>query len=156
MKPMWRLTSLLLICLVTLTACAAPMSLPPAPPPTVASSGEWPTTGWSTSTPEAQGMDSQKLAEMLKAIEERGLGLHSLLIIRNGYLISENYFGSYDANTRHQLYSVTKSVIATLIGIALDQGYIKDTDQRIVDFFPEHTFANLDEQKSHRAGVGGR
>ena len=31
MKPMWRLTSLLLICLVTLTACAAPLSMAPAP-----------------------------------------------------------------------------------------------------------------------------
>ena len=69
-------------------------------------------------------MDSQKLAEMLTAIEEQDLNLHSLLIIRNGYLVSENYFGSYEPDTRHQLYSVTKSFIATLIGIALDKGYI--------------------------------
>ena len=103
---------------------------------------------WSTSSPEAQGMDSQKLAEMLAAIEQQHLNLHSLLIIRNGYLVSENYFGSYQPDTRHQLYSVTKSFIATLIGIALDKGYLDGTDQRIVDFFPERAFANLDEQKA--------
>jgi CubicO group peptidase (beta-lactamase class C family) len=84
---------------------------------------------------------------MLAAIEQQHLGFHSLLIIRNGYLISENYFGSYQSDMRHELYSVTKSFIATLIGIALDKGYIDGTDQRIVDFFPERTFDNLDEQK---------
>jgi CubicO group peptidase (beta-lactamase class C family) len=93
-------------------------------------------------------MDSQKLAEMLDALEQENPGLHSLLIIRNGQLVSETYFGSYQPETRHQLYSVTKSFIATLIGIALDKGYLKGTDQRIVDFFPEQTFANLDEQKA--------
>jgi CubicO group peptidase (beta-lactamase class C family) len=116
--------------------------------PITAARADWPTTEWSTSSPEAQGLDSQKLAEMLAAIDEQQPDLHSLLIIRNGYLVSENYFGSYQPDTRHQLYSVTKSFIATLIGIALDQGYIKGIDQRIVDFFPGSTFDNLDEQKS--------
>jgi CubicO group peptidase (beta-lactamase class C family) len=128
---------------------SAAVSAPTATPASIATANiEWPTTGWNTSTPEAQGMDAQKLAEMLKAIKDENLNLHSLLIFRHGYLVSENYFGSYDANTRHQLYSVTKSFIATLIGIALDKGYIKDTDQRVVDFFPQRTFANPSERKT--------
>lgn len=93
-------------------------------------------------------MDSQKLLQMLAAIQERRLNLHSLLIVRNGYLVSETYFGPYRPDTRHELYSCTKSFVATLIGIALDKGYIDGTDQRIVDFFPERTFANLDAQKA--------
>jgi CubicO group peptidase (beta-lactamase class C family) len=121
---------------------------PSIPAPTTAPRADWPTTEWSTSSPEAQGMDSQRLAEMLKAIEQQQLDLHSLLIIRNGYLVSENYFGVYQPDTRHQLYSVTKSFIATLIGIALDKGFIAGTDQRVVDFFPERTFDNLDQQKA--------
>ena len=47
-------------------------------------------------------MDSQQLAELLAGIEQQHLNLHSLLIIRNGYLISENYFGTYQPDTRHQ------------------------------------------------------
>jgi CubicO group peptidase (beta-lactamase class C family) len=131
-------------------AQAASASAPAAvsePAPSAASNVEWPTTGWNTSTPEAQGIDSAKLAEMLQDIDQQGLNLHSLLIIRHGYLVSENYFGSQDVNTRHQLYSVTKSFIATLIGIALDKGYIQDTDQRVVDFFPDRQFDNLSERK---------
>lgn len=118
------------------------------PTPTAGANGYWPTADWRTSSPEDQGMDSQQLDKMLAAIKEQNLNLHSLLIIRNGYLVSENYFGSYQPDTRHQLYSVTKSFIATLIGIALDKGYLTGTDQRIVDFFPERTFARLDQQKS--------
>jgi CubicO group peptidase (beta-lactamase class C family) len=121
---------------------------PPVPAPTAEASAYWPTADWRTSSPEAQGLDSQKLAEMLAAIEQQHLDLHSLLIIRNGYLISETYFGSYRPDTRHPLYSVTKSFVATLVGIALDKGYMDGTDRRIVDFFPEHTFANLDQQKA--------
>jgi CubicO group peptidase (beta-lactamase class C family) len=107
---------------------------------------------WRTSPPEEQGMDSAKLTQLLDVIQQQRLELHSLLIIRNGYLVSETYFGSNQPDTRHELYSCTKSFIATLIGIALDKGYIQGTDQRIMDFFPERTFANLDEQRPHDAG----
>jgi CubicO group peptidase (beta-lactamase class C family) len=84
---------------------------------------------------------------MLEAVEQQQLNLHSLLIIRNGYLVSETYFEQYQEETRHELYSCTKSFVSTLIGIAIDHGYIDRTDRQIVDFFPKRSFANLDEQK---------
>lgn len=115
---------------------------------TSATSTYWPTEAWRTSPPEEQGMDSHKLAQMLIAIQQQHLNLHSLLVIRNGYLVSETYFGPYQQDTRHELYSCTKSFISTLIGIAVDKAYIDRTDHRIVDFFSERTFANLDRQKA--------
>jgi CubicO group peptidase (beta-lactamase class C family) len=108
----------------------------------------WPTKAWRASTPEEQGMDSQKLAQMLAAIQEQRLSLHSLLVIRNGYIVSETYFPPYRQDTTHELYSCTKSFISTLIGIALDKAFIDRVDHRIVDFFPGRTFANLDPQKA--------
>ncbi|HSL43702.1 MAG TPA: serine hydrolase [Anaerolineales bacterium] len=107
----------------------------------------WPTEGWRTSTPEEQGMDAQKLTEMLDVIRERDINIHSFLVIRNGYLVSETYFKGYQPDQKHDLQSVGRSFTATLIGIAIDKGYIKGTDQRIVDFFPERTVANLNTQK---------
>ena len=131
-----------------------PLTLPPAqaaatdtPAQGLTSGDYWPTKAWRTSSPEEQGMDSDKLAQMLDAIQEQKLGFHGLLVIRNGYIVSETYFGSYQQDTRHELYSVTKSFVSTLIGIALDKGYIDSTGQRVVDFFPGETFASLDEQK---------
>jgi CubicO group peptidase (beta-lactamase class C family) len=107
----------------------------------------WPTKGWRTSTPEAQGMDSQKLAQMLAAIQQQHLNFHSVLVIRNGYIVSETYFPPYRQDTTHELYSCTKSFISTLIGIALDKGSIDRVDHHMVDFFPGRTFSNLDPQK---------
>ena len=141
---------LLCILSVILVGCSSsPATVVPSNVPALpsASSTYWPTETWRTSTPEEQGMDSQKLAQMLAAIQQQHLSLHSLLIIRNGYLVSETYFEPYRQDTKHELYSCTKSFISTLIGIAVEKGYIDRTDQRILDLFSEHRFANLDAEK---------
>jgi CubicO group peptidase (beta-lactamase class C family) len=91
-------------------------------------------------------MDSAVLAQGVDYAEKE-MALHSLLVIRHGVIVSETYFASYKASTLHELYSVTKSFTATLVGIALDQDYLPDVDQRVVDYFPELTFSNMDERK---------
>jgi CubicO group peptidase (beta-lactamase class C family) len=125
--------------LFILVACSAPKTSAP-------SGFAWPTQDWSTADPESQGMDSALLAQGV-AYAEQDMALHSLLVIRHGVIVSETYFSSYKASTLHELYSVTKSFTATLVGIALDQGDLPDVDQRVVDFFPELTFLALDERK---------
>ena len=107
----------------------------------------WPTVDWQSATPESQGMDGEKLAQMLADIEQRNLNLHSLLIIRNGFVVSENYFGGYAKTRTHLLYSCTKSFIATLVGIAVDQGEINSLDQKVLAFFPDKSFEKVDEHK---------
>ena len=109
----------------------------------------WPTQGWRTSTPEEQGLDSVKLAEMLQAIQKQNTQIDSLLVIRNGSVLLDAYFyNPYDGTFPHDLASVTKSVMTTLIGIAADQGKIQ-LDQSMVSFFPDRTIANLDALKEH-------
>jgi len=73
----------------------------------------WPTSGWRSSTPEAQGIDSDKLAELLLAIREENIPVHSLLVIRNGYLVVDATFYPYDGQTVHNVASVTKSLMTT-------------------------------------------
>jgi CubicO group peptidase (beta-lactamase class C family) len=106
----------------------------------------WPTDGWQTSTPEAQGIDSDKLAEATLAWREQGIPIHSLMLIRNGYVVADAAFYPYDGQTIHDVASVTKSVMTTLIGIAVDQGKLS-LDDKMVSFFPDRTIANLDEAK---------
>ena len=81
-------------------------------------------------------MDGANLSRMVAEVRERGLNLHSLLVIRHGYLVSETYFNGYNSARQHEIYSVTKSFSATLIGIAIDQGLIQSLDQKIVDLLP--------------------
>ncbi len=107
----------------------------------------WPTDGWRTSTPEAQGMDGGVLDQMIGAVKTRKLNLDSLLVICNGYIVQETYFGSQSADQRHIQFSVTKSFVSTLVGIALDRGLIGGIDRRVLDFFPGVTITDPDPRK---------
>lgn len=115
-------------------------------PPTAANAPSQQT--WPVSTPEAQGMDSTLLAEAVRQFSQQDLyEIHSLHIIRNGTLVTEAYFYPYEAGYTHDLASVTKSVMATLIGAAIQQGYIQDVQQPVLSFFEDRTIAHLDEYK---------
>jgi CubicO group peptidase (beta-lactamase class C family) len=143
---------LVLLWLLTLLAagCAqAPPAAAPSSVPNPLSAGEtyWPTAGWRISPPEAQGMDPQKLARLRQAVQQEQLNLHSLLIIRNGSIVSETYFRPYTAETEHELYSVTKSVMATLIGIAIDKRSIDGVNQPVATFFRGDSFQHPDARK---------
>ncbi|MBN1202790.1 MAG: serine hydrolase [Anaerolineae bacterium] len=107
----------------------------------------WPTDGWRTSTPEEQGMDSGQLAALFEALDNGGGGLHSVLVIRNGFIVTEAYFGIYHQDTQHILYSVTKSFISSLVGIAQEDGAIEGLDQPVLSYFPDRTVDNLDARK---------
>jgi hypothetical protein len=61
----------------------------------------WPTEGWRTSTPEEQGMDSEKLAKMLEAIEKENWGFHNLLVIRHGYVVLDASTYPFQSNQPH-------------------------------------------------------
>ena len=111
----------------------------------------WPTEGWRTSTPEEQGVNSERLAEALAFIEERDINIHSMLIVRNGYVVLDTYFYPYAPDLQHDLASVTKSFTSTLIGIAIDKGHIAGVQQPVLDLFPERTVANVDAKKKKMA-----
>lgn len=106
----------------------------------------WPTAGWRSSTPEAQGLDSDQLAGLLLSIRKKNIQVHSLLIIRNGYVVTDATFYPYDGQTPHNVASVTKSLMTTLIGIAADRGKL-DLNDTMVSFFPDRPIANLDPRK---------
>ncbi len=107
----------------------------------------WPTEGWRTSSPEQQGINSGVLANMLEKIKEQKYSLDSVTIIRNGYVVLDTYFYPFQKGEKHNLECCAKSLTGTLVGIAIDKGYIKSVDQPILEFFPGITPANLDDNK---------
>lgn len=60
----------------------------------------------------------------------------SFLVIHKGKLIDERYFGGYDKNDRATSFSVVKSFVATLVGVALKEGLISSLDDPITDYVP--------------------
>ena len=108
----------------------------------------WPTEGWQQSTPEEHGMNGTYLEEMLTFCDDRNWPLTSILVIRNGYLVVEEYPDSeYNEGTLFDIWDATKSVTSILIGIAIDEGYISSVDETMVSFFPDRTIANLTSGK---------
>lgn len=63
--------------------------------------------------------------------------IYSLVISKNNKIIHQQYFNGQDSTTLFNDQSLTKSVMALLIGIAIDKGYIRSVDEKIADFFPE-------------------
>lgn len=102
---------------------------------------------WPTATPESQGVDSAQLAAALEQLRPPRQNIHSLLIVRNGYLIAEAYFFPYEGKQPHDLASVTKSLTGTLIGLAIAQGKIKSAQEPMLSFFKGRKFANPDPRK---------
>jgi CubicO group peptidase (beta-lactamase class C family) len=133
-----------------LAGCAPASPTPAAPTGTVAGAAPaayWPTEGWRSAMPEEEGMDSARLADMVDRIQQEKMALNSLLIVRNGYLVTELYAYPYSAGQVHFIASVTKSVMSALVGIAIAQGSIKDVHQTLFSLLPAKGAANLDAQK---------
>ncbi|MFC1507246.1 serine hydrolase domain-containing protein [Thermoproteota archaeon] len=132
----------------TPTSTSPTVTSPTVTPKEITTSTEyWPTKGWKVSTPEQQGMDSEQFVKMLTTIQEQEYDIHSVHVIRNGYMVTDVYFYPFSSDRRHQLHSCTKSITSALVGIAIDKGYIDSVDQPVIDFFPERTAANLDVNK---------
>lgn len=107
----------------------------------------WPTIEWQTADPAILKMDSEKLSELEPMIKSQYSNINGIVIVRNGYIAYERYFNGYGPDNTHHVASVTKSIISALIGVAIDAGYIKNVDQKVMDFFPEYVPDAADMQK---------
>ncbi|HEX6564287.1 MAG TPA: serine hydrolase [Chthoniobacterales bacterium] len=104
----------------------------------------WPTQEWRTSSPEEEGMDSKELAKLVDWGTTHNFD--SLLLQRHGKIVAEAYYARYAAGNLHPQYSVTKSVIGTLTGIACKEGLLDSPSHRVLDFLDHRNIANVDQR----------
>lgn len=136
------MVTLLLIGSLFTGACGTPSTSPAGDVPDY-----WPITAWRTSTPEAQGMDSAQLLSALQYADTAQLNLRTLTVVRNGYIVLDANYQPFSADSSEPVFSVTKSVISLLVGIALHDGSLKSINQTVVSFFPDRTIANPSSDK---------
>lgn len=104
--------------------------------------------GLLTGTLDNTGLDKALLNEMMqKIVDGTYSNVHSVLIIKDGKLVFEEYFYEYNKNKLHEMRSATKSLISALTGIAIDKGFIKSKTETVLSYFPEYTFKNLTDDK---------
>jgi len=106
--------------------------------------------GLATGNLDEEFKNSKLIVDMVKeTIKGNFPDVHSILIYKNNKLVLEEYFYGYDENTPHQLRSATKPFIGGILGIAVDQGFIKSEKDGLLPYFnsiyPE--IANLDKRK---------
>lgn len=109
--------------------------------------GYWPTKEWQIADLEAVGMDQSKLKDLETMIKSQYSNINGIVVVHKGYNVFERYYNGYGPLDVHHVASVTKSVISALVGIAIDTGYIKSIDQKVLDFFPEYATEAGDIQK---------
>ncbi len=94
------------------------------------------------STPQAEKVNPKNITNYLKAVKESGQDLHSLMILRHGKVVFEQWMGDNAANKNHILNSVSKTFTATAIGFAVAENRIKVTD-KVISFFPDDLPAEI-------------
>jgi CubicO group peptidase (beta-lactamase class C family) len=93
-------------------------------------------TFWEVSSPAEQQMDQAVLDELRSDVRDMA-NVYSLLIVRNGKIVHEQYHNGANMNSLLHVRSITKRITAALVGIGIDEGYIDGLQMPIADLFPE-------------------
>ncbi len=88
-------------------------------------------------TPEDVGVYADVVEQFIDYIQKEQLEFHSLMVLRHGKVAAEWYNEPFDANTKHTMYSVSKSFTATAVGFAVTEGLLS-LDDVVTDFFPDY------------------
>ncbi len=81
---------------------------------------------------------SKKLAEA-----NEKLGTVAFLVIKNDSIWFEEYYDGFGKNSQTNSFSIAKSITSTLLGKAIDDGFIKSLDQPVGDFYPQYKDTGL-------------
>ncbi|WP_268797751.1 serine hydrolase domain-containing protein [Pseudomonas huanghezhanensis] len=116
---------LILTCLLSLIACSA-------------TAETWPGETWAVQPIAASAAlaDLEKYAFTPRdELTRDGIRTDALLVIRDGHILYERYAGPTHGNTPHLTWSISKSVMATVLGVAYGQGRFK-LDDPVAMFYP--------------------
>jgi hypothetical protein len=103
--------------------------------------------GWAVSTPADHGLDPDAVAELYWRAGQLD-SINSLLVVKDGALVGEEYFHDGSPTYRQMVASVTKSVTGALVGIAIDQGCLPSVDEPMMTYFPELADQVQDRRKN--------
>lgn len=139
---------------IGLPACAAPQRTETLSPDITAAIAyrvpERTADGWQTASLAEQNIDPAPILEMIELIRAgEYTGISSVLLVRGGFLVLEEYFGKADRDSLHTMRSAAKAITSALVGIAVDKGFIQSVNDPLLPYFPEYEgeIENWDERK---------
>ncbi|TDE92704.1 class C beta-lactamase-related serine hydrolase [Occultella glacieicola] len=93
--------------------------------------------------PADAGISAAGIGDFLDAVEDRGIELHSLMVVHGGAVAAEGWWAPYAPERPHLLYSLSKSFTSTAAGFAIAEGLFS-LDDRVVDLLPAHVPDDVD------------
>src|SRR5258707_819687 len=87
------------------------------------------------SEPEAQGVSSAAVDAFVEAADRMD-AMNSFMLVRHGYVVAEGWWAPHETGTKRELYSLSKSFIATAVGMAIAEGKLH-IDDDVLKFFPD-------------------
>jgi CubicO group peptidase (beta-lactamase class C family) len=88
------------------------------------------------STPEAQGVSSAAIRELIETADRKVDSLHSFMLVRHGHVVAEAWWTPEAADKPHVLWSLSKSFTSTAVGMAVAEGKLS-LDDPVLKFFPD-------------------
>ena len=116
----------------------------------------WPTVDWSTSTPQAEGMDPNGIRTAFQYGAAHGSS--AMLVIRNGFIVAEWYAPGWAPDQQEDSFSMSKSVTSSLYGAAIAEGIFPSIDTKASDYIaewndPQHVDVSLRNLLSMDSGL---
>jgi CubicO group peptidase (beta-lactamase class C family) len=97
---------------------------------------------FSTASIDEAKLDVKIMDKLLQKTAQGEFGeINSLIILKNGKLVVEEHYNGFKSNQLHQLQSCTKSLTSLLVGIAIDKGFIKSVDDKLLLYLPDSEYA---------------
>lgn len=114
----------------------------------------WPATEWRTAVPEQIGLDRARLRALVQRLQTNTIpGIHSLVVVRQGYIAVEEYFNGSSTAQVHTMQSVSKSVTSLVTGIAIGEGKLA-TSTRIFDLLPQYDSLIRGDERKRQVTIG--
>ena len=85
-------------------------------------------------------MNQEDIMKLEAAIAADYGNIAGMVVRKDGETVYERYFGGCTAESRLNVFSVTKSIISILLGIALDRGCLGSIDQQVLEFIGNFVF----------------
>ncbi|MBW1821091.1 MAG: serine hydrolase, partial [Deltaproteobacteria bacterium] len=99
--------------------------------------------GWETSSLNEEDVDPTKINELILYIQNgKYKNIHSVILIKNGKLILDEYFQGYGREKVHEIRSATKSIGSVLTGIAIDHNFLDGVNDKIYPHFKTYKLKN--------------
>ena len=87
-------------------------------------------------------LPSAAVDAFLRAVKAKNMDLHSMMVVRDGRVVCEKWFGGHAPDKNHVMWSVSKTWTATAVGFAVTEKKFS-VDDKVISFFPDDLPAEI-------------